>query len=257
METINSTQLQLGMANELFYWLQSNDDVLPPPMNIQAAQRFEVLFGNGADLRVAVETIRALDPEMEIPLMLMLAGFEESVVRALDSDGLLDEAVVELSKRTEVFRQTEAAYEPAPFAVHHEYMESTAAQRDVGTAALDATISAGSHFVRLPVAPLDDLMKALSGGDDHITWQDKALCAQTDPEAFFPEKGGSTKEAKRVCAQCGVRDDCLQAALDKDERFGIWGGKSERERRRLKRAQKLPLLSDYGRSLASEDEKAV
>lgn len=68
-------------------------------------------------------------------------------------------------------------------------------------------------------------------------WQDRALCAQTDSEAFFPEKGGSTKEAKRVCGQCAVRGECLIYALDHDERFGIWGGLSERERRKLKKPQ--------------------
>lgn len=66
-------------------------------------------------------------------------------------------------------------------------------------------------------------------------WQEQALCAQTDPEAFFPEKGGSTREAKRICKACGVRDECLEYALEHDERFGIWGGLSERERRRLKK----------------------
>jgi len=66
-------------------------------------------------------------------------------------------------------------------------------------------------------------------------WQEKALCAQTDPEAFFPEKGGSTREAKRICLGCEVKDACLDYALSHDERFGIWGGLSERERRRLTR----------------------
>ena len=66
-------------------------------------------------------------------------------------------------------------------------------------------------------------------------WQERGLCAQTDPEAFFPEKGGSTREAKRICMGCEVRDRCLEYALAHDERFGIWGGLSERERRRLKR----------------------
>jgi WhiB family redox-sensing transcriptional regulator len=70
---------------------------------------------------------------------------------------------------------------------------------------------------------------------DDLGWQDRALCAQTDPEAFFPEKGGSTREAKRVCKACEVRAECLEYALENDERFGIWGGMSERERRRLKR----------------------
>ncbi|WP_281254983.1 WhiB family transcriptional regulator [Georgenia soli] len=68
-----------------------------------------------------------------------------------------------------------------------------------------------------------------------LAWQDRALCAQTDPEAFFPEKGGSTREAKRVCTSCEVRSECLEYALENDERFGIWGGLSERERRKLKR----------------------
>lgn len=66
-------------------------------------------------------------------------------------------------------------------------------------------------------------------------WQERALCAQTDPEAFFPEKGGSTREAKRICQGCEVKHECLEYALAHDERFGIWGGLSERERRRLKR----------------------
>jgi WhiB family redox-sensing transcriptional regulator len=68
-----------------------------------------------------------------------------------------------------------------------------------------------------------------------LSWQERALCAQTDPEAFFPEKGGSTREAKRVCQSCDVKADCLEYAIENDERFGIWGGLSERERRRLKR----------------------
>jgi hypothetical protein len=74
-------------------------------------------------------------------------------------------------------------------------------------------------------------------------WMRDALCAQTDPEAFFPEKGGSTRDAKRICnggrgaVGCEVREQCLRYALDQDERFGIWGGLSSRERARLRRAR--------------------
>ena|GEM_PF-179264 len=68
-----------------------------------------------------------------------------------------------------------------------------------------------------------------------MEWQERALCAQTDPEAFFPEKGGSTREAKRICSGCEVRTECLEYALANDERFGIWGGMSERERRKQRR----------------------
>ncbi len=79
-------------------------------------------------------------------------------------------------------------------------------------------------------------MSAVLGEDGtDEDWQERALCAQTDPEAFFPEKGGSTREAKKICTGCDVRSECLEYALAHDERFGIWGGLSERERRRLKR----------------------
>jgi WhiB family redox-sensing transcriptional regulator len=64
-------------------------------------------------------------------------------------------------------------------------------------------------------------------------WRDRALCAQVDPDIFFPDKGESSTAAKRVCASCEVRAECLQDALDRGERFGVWGGLSERERRVL------------------------
>jgi WhiB family redox-sensing transcriptional regulator len=70
---------------------------------------------------------------------------------------------------------------------------------------------------------------------DPLSWQADALCSQTDPEAFFPEKGGSTRDAKRICSGCEVKAECLEYALENDERFGIWGGLSERERRKLKK----------------------
>ncbi|MEO7016387.1 MAG: WhiB family transcriptional regulator [Leifsonia sp.] len=71
--------------------------------------------------------------------------------------------------------------------------------------------------------------------DNPLAWQSDSLCAQTDPEAFFPEKGGSTRDAKRICGSCEVRSQCLEYALANDERFGIWGGLSERERRKLRK----------------------
>ena len=74
-----------------------------------------------------------------------------------------------------------------------------------------------------------------STDENALAWQTDALCAQTDPEAFFPEKGGSTRYAKRVCEACPVQAECLDYAMSKDEKFGIWGGLSERERRRLRR----------------------
>jgi WhiB family redox-sensing transcriptional regulator len=66
-------------------------------------------------------------------------------------------------------------------------------------------------------------------------WQLWALCREVDPEAFFPEQGESARDAKRVCGLCEVRAECLEYALANDERFGIWGGLTEREMRRLKK----------------------
>ena len=70
-----------------------------------------------------------------------------------------------------------------------------------------------------------------------LSWQGQANCVGVDPDIFFPERGASTKEAKAICAACAVREDCLEYALDNGEKFGIWGGTSERERRRLRRAR--------------------
>jgi WhiB family redox-sensing transcriptional regulator len=71
------------------------------------------------------------------------------------------------------------------------------------------------------------------------TWQSRANCLGVDPDFFFPERGASTREAKAVCAGCEVRADCLEYALVNGEKFGIWGGLSERERRRIRRARAL------------------
>jgi len=70
-------------------------------------------------------------------------------------------------------------------------------------------------------------------------WQARANCMGVDPELFFPERGSSTREAKEVCRGCVVRVDCLEFAIANSEKFGIWGGMSERERRRVRRARLL------------------
>jgi WhiB family transcriptional regulator, redox-sensing transcriptional regulator len=66
-------------------------------------------------------------------------------------------------------------------------------------------------------------------------WHARAACRGLQPSLFFAEGGGSTGPAKDVCAACVVRDDCLEDALANGEKFGIWGGMSERQRRRVRR----------------------
>ena len=69
------------------------------------------------------------------------------------------------------------------------------------------------------------------------TWRESALCAQTDPEVFFPPVGGRGGEpARRICRRCPVQTECLEVALARPAEgdVGIWGGTSARERRALR-----------------------
>lgn len=68
-------------------------------------------------------------------------------------------------------------------------------------------------------------------------WTELALCTEVDGELFFPEQGVSARPAKAVCSRCEVRTECLEYALQNDVRFGVFGGLSERERRKLKRSR--------------------
>src|SRR3954451_20922537 len=81
-------------------------------------------------------------------------------------------------------------------------------------------------------------------------WQLQANCLCVDPDLFFPERGASTREAKEVCRGCVVRDDCLEYALANGEKFGIWGGMSEREPRRLPRQRATPRRAAAGGTAA-------
>jgi hypothetical protein len=66
-------------------------------------------------------------------------------------------------------------------------------------------------------------------------WVADALCAQTDPEVFFPAKGEPSAPAKRICVACPVRSECLDSALARNEPYGVWGGLSAAERYELRR----------------------
>lgn len=73
----------------------------------------------------------------------------------------------------------------------------------------------------------------------HLTppqWMKQALCAQVDTDLFFPDIGESNREAKLICRRCDVQPDCLAYAVNGKIPFGVWGGKSDRERRNLRRA---------------------
>lgn len=90
---------------------------------------------------------------------------------------------------------------------------------------------AEDYLENLSIEPPDDYV-------DYVLsrkWMPKAKCRGVNPDFFYPERGASTKEAKEVCAQCPVERLCLEYGVQKVEKFGIWGGKSERDRRTIRR----------------------
>jgi len=70
------------------------------------------------------------------------------------------------------------------------------------------------------------------------TWMSGGKCREVDPELFFPSDGVGVIKARKVCAQCPVQAQCLEYALDNQIEHGVWGGASERERRRLLRTRR-------------------
>ena len=97
------------------------------------------------------------------------------------------------------------------------------------------TVLTGCAAVRQDPSAISTKNERVTVQIENNNWQDQANCLGVDPDLFFPERGASTREAKEVCRGCVVRMDCLEYALVNGEKFGIWGGLSERERRRLRR----------------------
>lgn len=87
-----------------------------------------------------------------------------------------------------------------------------------------------------------DEAPALQEQPDRPDWFERAECRGVDPDLFFPKAGESYQQAQRVCRECPVRAQCLEYALDNCERFGVWGGLTERERRQLRRTRHLNLV---------------
>lgn len=76
------------------------------------------------------------------------------------------------------------------------------------------------------------------GSPDATEWMLDALCAETDPEVFFPEVGQPNTDAKRVCAACSVRVECLEDALARRDFHGVLGGMSAKQRLALVKQRK-------------------
>ena len=70
------------------------------------------------------------------------------------------------------------------------------------------------------------------------SWMEMARCRDVDPEVFFPSDGPGVQAAQRYCAECLVRESCLEYALENHIQHGVWGGASERARRRISRQRR-------------------
>lgn len=92
--------------------------------------------------------------------------------------------------------------------------------------------------------------------DADRSWMDRAACRGADPELFHPERGDNlaVREAKAVCAECPVRARCLHYAVECREIYGVWGGASERERRRIRRDPIRVLMARIAAELEAELE---
>ena len=118
------------------------------------------------------------------------------------------------------------------FMRNQEGLRTTPSQ-DLGKAALEASTQPTTE-ASTRVRDTAFLREKLLGGLD-MSWQKQASCLGAHPDLFFPERGASSREAKAVCQSCPVRQDCLDFALDAGEKFGIWGGLSERQRILIRR----------------------
>jgi WhiB family redox-sensing transcriptional regulator len=86
-------------------------------------------------------------------------------------------------------------------------------------------------------------MSMSDGGTMETGWMAKGKCRDLPPKTFFPSDGVGVDQARQVCAECPVRDACLEYALGHHIDHGVWGGASERERRRIARQRRLAGVS--------------
>ncbi len=148
--------------------------------------------------------------------------------------------------------------DPLPALVHpdHEHIDMWGPQGYLGgqmyrgdvSSPAETTIPLSARYTKAINAQLvDDYLTSLSGPsakelsaveiddlENAETWEEFANCKATDTNLFFPERGASSKEGKAVCSDCVVREQCLEESLSRYDTHGIWGGTSDRQRRRIK-----------------------
>lgn len=88
-------------------------------------------------------------------------------------------------------------------------------------------------------------------GEFDVDWMKKGRCRDISPSVFFPSDGVGVEVARAICADCPVKAPCLEYALANRVDHGVWGGASERERRRIARRRRLEAASAVVRTRAA------
>lgn len=88
-------------------------------------------------------------------------------------------------------------------------------------------------------------------GEFDVDWMKKGRCRDISPSVFFPSDGVGVDVARAICADCPVKTPCLEYALENKVDHGVWGGASERERRRIARRRRLEGATTAVRSRAA------
>lgn len=232
---------------DYLYGVQEEPGILP----LLTVERLFRQFGVG-DIKQHIETIRnslmVFEEVHQANLALYFCGYPDQAL-----DMLTDEEVT----LRDSLAVLDAQFPPQQIPAHDTLLEDESLverrfrirktrEKVVGVVAVQSNTTATQHYEPANI-PQGSIIRAtqlpigmIQVDSQYLPWMNDALCAQTDPELFFPQKGGSTRGAKKVCGECDVREQCLGYALASDERFGIWGGKSERERRKLKKTEPKP-----------------
>lgn len=222
-EKLLDTRDPIIAAQDMADWFSDYVSYAVEPRKLPrlTADRLRRQYGSGNpldQLSLVRDIIIAFDMEDQQNLATYFCGFPEDVFEMMTIDVPISKSLERLDAVMPPVEPTIISAPQAP--VVKTYQAAGAVQAPV--------VLKVSRPVRPAPRSADDL-------DNPLSWQTDALCAQIDPEAFFPEKGGSTRAAKAICKLCEVSVQCLAYALESDERFGIWGGRSERERRKLRK----------------------
>lgn len=194
---------------------------IPDTLPLLTSRRLQALTGDvpvESQLAVTRAAFQGLTTDSQYNAFLYIAGYPLEAIKAL-GDVVDDDERYPIQQLFLAANYVMKRSAPPKIVEAHIYMSADRFAKRFGAAALSEDIQLGG---------LNDFEEE---------WKLDGLCNQTDPDVFFPEKGeaANAKAAKSICTKCPVRDECLKSALEGDEPFGIWGGTTERERRKLKR----------------------